>query len=175
MTPQTSPPLQPLDEGWIDWSFNQAVPAQRITVKDKWFRVDVTSRLLNDPIDSIDPADPNNPAVLPNRHAVLSTNVLNSVFQAVFFNSVTSLEEVYNLGPGTIGYPQESIRREDLTVTEPNILVTKEVCNETLYGSGTVCTNFSTLVDDGDTQDSYIYRVTLTNEAASVLVPRAPA
>ncbi|MBT8127795.1 MAG: isopeptide-forming domain-containing fimbrial protein, partial [Gammaproteobacteria bacterium] len=175
LSPQNSPPLQPLDEGWIDWSFNQAVPAERITVRDKWFRVNVTSRLLNDPIDPIDPANPNDPTVLPNRHAVLSTNVLNSVFQAVFFNSVTSSEEVYNLGPSTIGYPQEAVRREDLTITEPNILVTKEVCNETLYGAGTACSNFAALVDDGDTQDSYIYRVTLTNEAASVGAPRAPA
>jgi uncharacterized repeat protein (TIGR01451 family)/fimbrial isopeptide formation D2 family protein len=175
LAPQTSPPLQTLDEGWIDWSFNQAVPAERITVKDKWFRVNVTSRLLNDPVDPIDPADPNNAAVLPNRHALLSTNVLNSVFQAVFKNDVTGLEEVYDLGPGTIGYPQESIRREDLTITEPNILVTKEVCNETLNGVGTTCSNFATMVDDGDTQDSYIYRVTLTNEASSVSVPRAPA
>ena len=175
LSPQTSPPLQPLDEGWIDWSFNQAVPAERITVRDKWFRVNVTSRLLNDPIDPIDPANPNDPGVLPNRHAVPSTNVLNSVFQAVFYNDVTSSEETFNLGPSTIGYPQESIRREDLTITEPNILVTKEVCNETLYGAGTACSNFATLVDDGDTQDSYIYRVTLTNEAASAGAPRAPA
>ena len=143
LVPQTSPPLQPLDEGWIDWRFNQNVPAERITVRDQWFRVDVTSRLLNDPIDPIDPADPNNPGVVPNRHAVASTNVLNSVFQAVFFNDVTSAEEVYNLGPSTIGYPQESIRREDLTVTEPNILVTKQVCNETLYGAGTGRSNFA--------------------------------
>jgi len=175
LTPQTSPPLQPLDEGWIDWSFNQAIPAERITQRDKWFRVDVTARLLNDPVDPIDPADPNNAAVQPNRHAVISSNVLNSVFQAVFYNDVTKSEEVYDLGPGTIGYPQESVRREDLTITEPNILVTKEVCNETLYGAGTTCSNFATLVDDGDTQDSYIYRVTLANEAASVGVPRAPA
>ena len=38
--------LAALDEGWIDWRFNQAV---RITDKDKWFRVDVNTRLLNDP------------------------------------------------------------------------------------------------------------------------------
>ncbi|UCB54823.1 MAG: DUF11 domain-containing protein [Thiotrichales bacterium] len=172
LTPQTSPPLQPLDEGWIDWSFNQT---QRITVRDQWFRVDVTSRLLNDPIDAIDPADPNNPGVVPNRHAVASSNVLNSTFQAVFFNDILGIEQIFTLGPGTIGYPQESIRREDLTITEPNILVTKEVCNENLYGVGTGCTNFVPLADDGDTQDNYIYRVTLTNEASSVGVARAPA
>ena len=164
LTPQTSPPLNPLDEGWIDWSFNQAVPAERITVRDQWFEVNITSRLLNDPVDSI---------ALPNQHAAISTNILNSTFQAVFDNSGT--EEVFNLGQSTVGYPAQSVRRIDLTVTEPNILVTKEVCNETLYGSGTGCTNFTTLADDGDTQDSYIYRITLTNEATSSSVTRAPA
>ena len=164
LTPQTSPPLNPLDEGWIDWSFNQLVPSQRILVRDQWFEVNITSRLLNDPIDSIVP---------PNLHAAISTNILNSTFQAVFDNSGT--EEVFDLGQSTVGYPAQSVRRIDLTVTEPNILVTKEVCNETLYGSGTGCTNFTTLADDGDTQDSYIYRITLTNEATSSSVTRAPA
>jgi uncharacterized repeat protein (TIGR01451 family)/fimbrial isopeptide formation D2 family protein len=101
--------------------------------------------------------------------------VLNSTFQAVFFNDILGIEQIFTLGPGTIGYPQESIRREDLTITEPNILVTKEVCNEMLYGAGTGCTNFTTLADDGDTQDEYIYRVTLTNQAADIGTPRAPA
>lgn len=164
LNPQTSPPLNPLDEGWIDWSFNQVVPGERITVRDQWFEANITSRLLNDPVDSSTP---------PNLHAAISTNILNSTFQAVFDNSGT--EEVFNLGQSTVGYPAQAVRRIDLTVTEPNILVTKEVCNETLYGTGTACTNFTTLANDGDTQDSYLYRITLTNEATSSSVTRAPA
>jgi len=166
LTPQTNPPLQPLDEGWIDWSFNQDVVNERITVRDQWFNVDVTTRVLNDPVDS---------SAAPNQHAALSTNVLNSIFQAVFYNDVLGAEEVFNLGQGTIGYPQESVRRVDLTVTEPDISVVKEVCNETLYGTGTGCSNFVTLADDGDTQDSYIYRITLTNQASASGTVRAPA
>lgn len=158
--------LAPLDEGTIYWTFNRVVPGERITVRDEWFRVDMDSRLLNDPIDTV---------AAPNQHAALSTNILVSTFQAVFFNANTGLEEVYNLGPGTVGYPTEAVRRISLTVTEPRILVSKAVCNEALYGVGTACSNFVPLANDGDARNSYIYRVTLTNEASSASVARAPA
>ncbi|MDY6979774.1 MAG: SdrD B-like domain-containing protein [Pseudomonadota bacterium] len=159
-----NPPPAPLDEGNFDWTFNQNVPAERITVRDKWFQADATTRILNDALNS---------RTAPNLHAATSSNILVSTFEAVFSDAGT--EEVYTLGPSTVGYPQESVRRVDLTVTEPNILVTKEVCNENLYGTGTGCSNFVDSADDGDTQDSYIYRVTLTNEASSSGVDRAPA
>jgi large repetitive protein len=160
------PGLSPLDEGWIDWTFNQVVPDQRITERDHWFRVDVESRLLNDPVDQ---------RAAPNLHALLSTNILNSTFEAVFYNDILDAEELYSLGQGTVGYPQQAVRRIDLTVTEPNILLTKEVCNETLYGAGPACANWTTLADDGDAFHSYIYRITVTNEAESDGVTRAPA
>lgn len=160
------PTLAPLDEGWINWTFNDYPAYARILEMEKWFRVDMTSRILNDPIDTV---------AAPNQHAALSTNVLNSYFQAVFYNTTTNQEEVYNLGPGTVGYPNEAVRRISLTVTEPRILVAKAVCNEALYGVGTACSNFVPLANDGDARNSYIYRVTLTNEASSSGVARAPA
>ncbi|MDH5324987.1 MAG: hypothetical protein OEZ68_06810 [Gammaproteobacteria bacterium] len=166
LAPVATPPLLPLDEGWFTWSFNQDTVNERITVRDQWFDVNVTTRLLNDPVDD---------RSAPNQHAALSTNVLNSTFQAVFYNDVLGAEEVFNLGENTIGYPRESLRRVDLTVTEPLIAMVKEVCNETLYGVGTSCSNFVTLANDGDTQDSYIYRITLSNEAIASAVDRAPA
>ena len=162
------PGLAPLDEvagpDWMNWTFNP--PAQRITIKDQWFRADMTSRLLNDPIDT---------SAAPNQHAAPSTNVLNSYFQAIFDNDATVQLETYDLGPNTVGYPRESVRRFDLTVTEPRITVVKEVCNESLYGTGTSCSHFVPLADDGDAYNSYIYRITLTNEASSGGVQRAPA
>ncbi len=164
------PGLAPLDEvagpDWMNWTFNQAVPAERIMEKDHWFRVNMTSRLLNDPIDTSAP---------PNLHAAASTNILNSYFQAIFSNDTTGLEEIYNLGPSTVGYPRAEVRRIELTVTEPHITVVKEVCNESLYGTGTGCSHFVPLADDGDAYNSYIYRITLTNEASSGGVQRAPA
>ena len=161
-----NPPPAPLAEDWFDWTHNTVVPDQRITAKDHWFRVDVTTRLLNDPIDQRSP---------PNLHANLSTNVLASTFEAVFFNPLTDEEEVYDLSPSTFGYPPEFRRRVDLTVTEPLLIVEQEVCNETIYGAGPGCTNFVPLADDGDAFDTYIYRVTVSNEAVAGGVTRAPA
>ena len=161
-----NPPPEPLDEDWFDWTFNTVVPDERITEKDHWFRVDVTTRLLNDPIDTSD---------APNEHAAISTNVLTSTFDAIFFNQATDEEELYNLGPNTVGFPREVHRRVDLTVTEPHLIVTKEVCNETRYGAGPACSNFVPLADDGDAFDTYVYRVTVANEASSGGVTRAPA
>ena len=160
------PSPQPLDEGWFNWTFNQAVPAERITIKDEWFRVNVVNRILNDPI---------NVSAAPNQHAAQSRNVLSSNFQAVFFNPTTNSEELYDLGPNTVGYPREEVRRVDLTIQEPNLSIVKEVCNESLYGMGPGCSTFVPLADDGDAYNSYIYRLTLTNEASSNGVPHAPA
>jgi uncharacterized repeat protein (TIGR01451 family)/fimbrial isopeptide formation D2 family protein len=160
------PSLNALDEGWIDWTFNQVVPGQRITVKDHWFRVDMSSRFLNDPIDV---------SAAPNQHADPSTNTLNSTFQAVFFNDLTGMEDVYNLGSGTVGYPRVDVRQIEMTLTEPQITVVKEVCNEDLYGIGPSCSNFTALADDGDAYDNYLYRLTVTNAASSGGVAHAPA
>ena len=161
-----NPPPAPLDEGFFDWTFNTLVPGERIIERDHWFRVDISTRLLNDPLDASAP---------PNEHAAPTSNVMTSTFDAVFFNQATSEEELFNLGPNTVGFPREVHRRVDLTVTEPNLIVTKEVCNETRYGLGATCSNFVPLANDGDAFDTYIYRITVENEASSGGVPRAPA
>jgi uncharacterized repeat protein (TIGR01451 family) len=161
-----NPPPTALDDAFFDWTFNTVVPAERITEKDHWFRVDFATRLLNDPVDS--------PAV-PNQHAAVSTNILSSTFEAIFHNPLTGLEELFTLGPNTVGFPREVHRRVDLTVTEPRLTLVKEVCNESLYGAGPACSNFVPLADDGDAFDTYIYRVTVTNEATSGGAIRAPA
>lgn len=158
--------LAALNEGWIDWTFNQTVPTQRISERDHWFRVNLTTRFLNDALDA---------SSAPNLHAAASTNILNSTFQAVFYNDTTSQEELYDLGQNTVGYPQQSVRRIDMTITEPRLTVVKEVCNETLYGVGAACSNFVALADDGDAYNSYVYRLRITNEASSGGVARAPA
>jgi len=161
-----NPPPEPLDEDWFDWTFNRIEPEERIEEKDHWFRVDVSTRLLNDPADDSD---------TPNEHAAASTNVLTSTFDAIFFNQATDEEELYELGPDTVGFPREVHRRVDLTVTEPRLIVTKEVCNETRYGAGPACSNFVALADDGDAYDTYVYRVTVANQGSSAGVSRAPA
>jgi uncharacterized repeat protein (TIGR01451 family) len=163
---QLNPPPLPLSEDWFDWTFNTVVPAERITEKDHWFRVDVKTRLLNDPVDV---------RGSPNEHAEQSRNVLTSTFDAVFFNPLTNQEELYTLGPSTVGYPPAFRRRVDLTVTEPRLTLVKEVCNETIYGVGPACGNFVTLADDGDAFDTYVYRITVSNEGQAGGITRAPA
>ena len=160
---RTPAPLNPLNEGWVTWFFNAGQP---ITEIDHWFRRDMTTRLLNDPV---------NTSGDPNRHAALSTNTLNSTFDAIFRDDTTGLNVTHTLGSGTVGYPRVEVRQISLTATEPQITVVKEVCNESLYGIGTACSRFVPLADDGDAYDSYIYRLTVTNEASSSGVQRAPA
>ena len=161
-------PGAPIAEGQFSWSFNRT-SVERIEVADEWFVVDTTTRFLNKAIDQ---------RLAPNFHAANSNNVLTSDFDAIFMNNNTPfpLQETYTLGPSTVGYPIEAIRRVDLTVTEPSITVVKEVCNESLYGLGPIlCNNFVPLADDGDAYNDYLYRITLTNEASHDGVQRAPA
>ena len=166
LIPQTNPPLNPLDEGWIDWTFNPVLPlSNRIMQRDEWFRVNATTRILNSPL---------NVRAVPNVHAAPSINVLNSTFEAVFADT-NGVEQIFLLGPTTIGYPLPPIRTVTQTVTEPLVTVVKTVCNETLYGIGPACSNFVPLAANGDTFDTYVYRVVVGNAATTGGVPRAPA
>jgi len=74
-------------------------------------------------------------------------------------------------------YPPVGEREVSLTVTEPEITVVKEVCNESLSGTGggPGCTPWVTAANNGDALNDYIYRLTVTNEASSSGVARAPA
>ncbi|MBN2428043.1 MAG: DUF11 domain-containing protein [Deltaproteobacteria bacterium] len=160
-------PGAPITEGQFDWRFN--VPdSQQIKVADEWFVVDTTTRLLNKEIDQ---------RLAPNLHAANSHNILTSDFDATFMNNNTGAVEMYTLGPSTVGYPEEAIRRVDLTVTEPYLTLEKQVCNESLSttGTGSNCTPFVDLADNGDAYNDYVYRIVVTNEASSDGVQRAPA
>ncbi|MCG6939587.1 MAG: DUF11 domain-containing protein [Gammaproteobacteria bacterium] len=162
----------PLDETDIDWQFNAAI--NPITTKDQFFRVDLKTRILNDPVDS---------SAAPNSHSAISTNIGRTSFNAHFQSAnVAGVPQPPLFIPvsdtlGIPGYPLESVRRVDLTVTEPNITITKQVCNETRNGFGPGCNGgvFADLVNDGDTTDSYIFKITLTNEVSASGVARAPA
>ncbi len=159
-----TPPTQyDMAEGTLYWTFNETSPY--ITQRDEWFEVDVRTRLLNDPIDS---------SAAPNQHADLSTNTLTSTFDVVFLVGDPAQFTV-PYGPGMSVYPPVGDRQVDLTVTEPEITVVKEVCNETLYGAGPGCGNWVVAANDGDALNTYIYRLTVTNEASNSGVTRAPA
>ncbi|MEJ2157423.1 MAG: isopeptide-forming domain-containing fimbrial protein [Desulfobacteraceae bacterium] len=159
-----TPPTQyDMAEGTLYWTFNDA--GSYITTIEQWFELDVTARLLNDPIDT---------SAAPNQHAAGSTNTLTSTFDVVFLVGDPD-EFTVPYGPSMSVYPPLSGRQVSLTVTEPSITVVKEVCNETLYGSGPTCTNWVAAADDGDALNTYLYRLTVTNEASNSGVTRAPA
>lgn len=160
-----------LDEDDITWEFGPpGVPTTNgVTSKDEWFRVDLTTRILNDGVDI---------STGINQHGFTSTNVARATFTAVF--DTISIDVYENRLPLAIpGFPPLTDRTIDLTVTEPNISVTKQVCNETLQASnGFDCIaddRFTDAVNDGDTNDSYIYRISLTNVASVSGPQRAPA
>ena len=55
------------------------------------------------------------------------------------------------------------------------MLLRRKFVTRRTYGIGPACSNFLPLVDDGDAFDTYVFRVTVTNEAAANGVARAPA
>jgi len=165
-----------LNETDIEWAFNvvgEGSPG--ITKKDKWFETTVRTRLLNDAVDDS--------AAGPNTHAATSRDTARASFIAQFDTGTGTVDIPVseNEMPPIPGFPVIGVRQVDMTVTEPNIIITKQVCNETLAAAASqdcIANNrFADEVDDGDTNDSYIYRVTLMNEASggSPVTARAPA
>ena len=146
----------------IIWRFNET---QRIDQLDEWFEASFTTRLLNNPIDVV---------AAPNEHAANGNNLLVSDFTAIFADE-NGDEQPYRLSPSAVGYPNEPIRREDVTITEPFLELVKEVCDETRFGVGPTCGNWTTDGDGGDAFHSYLYRITVTNRAADDGIARSPA
>ncbi len=145
--------LNPLDETNISWTFDPFT-------SDETFSVDLVTRTLNDQL---------NASLAPNLHAANRTDILDATFDVDFGGTVISF------GPATPGYPPVNLRRQRVRVIEPNLIVVKQVCNESINGIGPACTTFLPLVNDGDTNDDYIYRISITNEATFGGFERAPA
>ena len=158
-TPTVTTPAT-LGYGNVTWAFNPSTSP--ITTKGEWFKADVATRLMN---------DAQNASAPPNQQAALSTNIALASFQAVFDTTTIDVTPT----AGVPGYPAQAVRQVVNTVTEPNLQVTKEVCNETLHGTYPNCSNWTTLANDGDTDDTYIYRIRVHNQASSGGVERAPA
>ncbi len=176
-TPPPNPPVQPpllpnqLAQGTVTWTFNVPDTGRpddnKLVVRDKFFNTNITTRIMNEPLDN---------SVLPNRHNQLSRNVLNTEFSADFVDT-SGNPGVFVFDQSITGYPVESLRRYDLTITEPNLVITKDVCNETLAGGAGLCAagDFVDFVNSGDTEDFYVYRIRIENVATAPGASRAPA
>ncbi|WP_334078683.1 isopeptide-forming domain-containing fimbrial protein [Microbulbifer sp. M83] len=141
-----------------------------IDVRNRWFLTDLTSRFLNDPVDTV---------AAPNEHAAVSTDFARSAFAAVFetggVRETVIVDNAAGVPADIPGYPTEDEWRVDLTISEPFIEVEKQVCNEAIYGLGTSCSNFVDLTDEGHRDQTYIFRLTVTNRQSDAGVNRAPA
>ena len=146
--------LNPLtEEASISWLFNPFAT-------DETFSVDLVTRSMNNAL---------NASAAPNVHATARTDTVDASFDVDFGGSIFTFDNT------TPGYPPVNLRQANITITEPNLIVTKEVCNESLNGVGPTCSSFLPLVNDGSTNHDYIYRIRITNEAANGGFPRAPA
>ena len=160
--------INQLDQGTVTWTFNVPIGAgNKLSVPDKIFDTNITTRILNEPLDTL--------ATLPNQHNQISRNVLNTTFSADYEDSLGN-PGVFVFGPNTTGYPTEDLRRYDLIISEPNLVITKDVCNETLAGGPGMCApgDFADFVNTGDTEDMYVYRIRLEN-VTTAGITRAPA
>jgi len=110
---------------------------------------------------------------LPNLHGNVSTNIARTSFDAIFNSASGNLTINVDDAAGIPGYPVPAVRTVNQIEVEPNLIVTKQVCNESLNGPGTGCSIFADTISDGDTNDSYIYRITLENQASAPV--RSPA
>ncbi len=148
----------PLSEIDLQWRF-----VDTINVRNRWFLADMTTRLLNDPVDTV---------AAPNQHAAVSTDYARAVFTAVYDTESIVID---NSGgrPNIPGYPEEADWREDLTVAEPEFEIEKLVCNETTSGG---CASDSDFADnaEGTRFDTFIYKITVSNRTSDSGVPRAP-
>ncbi|MGL6161793.1 isopeptide-forming domain-containing fimbrial protein [Microbulbifer sp.] len=165
-----------LDETDLDWIFGQG--SDRIQVKDQWLRTGMTTRLLNDQPDTVSD---------PNRQGNSSIDVGRAYFLAIFDSDGERVDIQVNDGVATVdgqqsdipGYPPESDRTVELTVTEPELEILKEVCNENLYdcdpnaAQGT--DGWTDLTDEGHKDQTYLFRIIVSNRAAGNGADRAPA
>lgn len=158
-------PVAALSETGFRWDLDPI--ATNIGSISETFIADVTFRTANDEVNS---------SAAPNQHGAAVINEANARFD-VFFPD-TGATQSFNETSG--GYPPQEDRQASITILEPNVTLTKEVCNESLSinanpaNSGANCTPFAAQVS-GDSDDTFIYRLQLTNENTSGGFQRAPA
>lgn len=156
-----------LAETGLAWRLN---PIVAVGNTEESFIARVRTRTLNDPV---------NTSAAPNLHAAARQDSANVRFDVLFTATGTTI----TFDETTVGYPPLALRSATLNVTEPNVTITKEICNESISiaanpaNSGTSCQPFVALptLVSGDSDDQFIYRLTVANEAAASGFARAPA
>ncbi len=156
-------PVAALSETGFRWDLNPI--ATNTGSISETFIADVTFRTANDPVNNVPAGDP------PNQHGTQIIDEANARFE-VFFPD-TGSTQTFNETSG--GYPPTSDRQAAINIIEPSVTLTKEVCNESeSIDTGANCAPFVTLAP-GESDDTFIYRLRLTNEDTAAGFQRAPA
>jgi uncharacterized repeat protein (TIGR01451 family) len=158
-----------VQETAIAWRLN-TITAPADLSSEQSFIANMVYRNLNDPV---------NTRAAPNVHNAARIDESNVRFDVVFTATGTRI----TFDENSAGYPPAGVREERVFITEPNVTITKAICNESLSvnsnpaNSGENCQPFVALpaVAIGDSDDNFIYRITVNNEAAAGGRARAPA
>ncbi|MBN1379186.1 MAG: DUF11 domain-containing protein [Gammaproteobacteria bacterium] len=158
-----------VQETAIAWRLNTITAPADLSSEQSFF-ANLVYRNLNDQVNS---------SAAPNVHNAARIDESNVRFDVVFTATGTRI----TFDENSAGYPPASVREERVYITEPNVTLNKAVCNESISiannaaNSGANCTPFIELpaMANGDSDDNYIYRITVNNEAAASGRARAPA
>ncbi|WP_323845286.1 hypothetical protein [Microbulbifer magnicolonia] len=146
------------------------VLAAPINIRDYWFLTDLTTRILNDTADSVGS---------PNTHGAISTDYGRAAFTAIFeledgTQIPVSVDNAAGVPANIPGYPPVSDWQVDLRITEPELTIVKEVCNESLYGcdpdAAQNTDGWTDLTEEGHRDQTYLFRIIVRNNTG-----RAPA
>lgn len=150
------------------WSITDPIPGSAGT--DQIFTASLVNRTLNDALNS---------RAAPNLHSQSSVFETDASF-IVNYQDTTGATQSQPFDFQTSNYPASRFRNVSLTVTEPLIEITRAVCNQTLAPGGVcgpgdfVATDATTPVI-GDSDDTFIYRLTISNQPAADGIDRASA
>lgn len=163
-----------LDETGFVWTLSD-IDTAAVATPQVTFTANARYRVLNDPANS----------AAPNIHGAVRTDEANARFNVFFPNDPADPGDDLNIlfDENTAGYPSVTDRTIDVTITEPNVTITKEICNESVSiannpaNAGANCQPFVASPPNmsGDSDDTFIYRLTVSNEASAGGVARAPA
>ncbi len=185
ISPSGFMPGSELTDGDLSWAFS----GTEITIKDRWFLANLTTRMRNTDADQVAGSNVHGDRSVDYGRSDFSVrfemedgtpvgtpdNVSNS---ACFKQNDEWENPVFGSGqscnPDYPGYPQWQDWTAQTQITEPRLSVTKEVCNlSEAAGDVNGCSWAESA--EGSKFDDFVYRLTVANEAAAEGINRAPA
>ncbi|WP_020413195.1 isopeptide-forming domain-containing fimbrial protein [Microbulbifer variabilis] len=168
ITSFTSTPGTLLSDSGLKWNVSDG-SSYAVDKRGQWFLANMTTRLLNKDEDAVSG---------PTIHGDTSTDYGRARFTAYFKSGTgTSTTEQITIDNSSCsknascnteypGYPQWQDWTAELTVTEPNLNISKKVCNfSQVNGNINNCSWEDTV--SGSKFDDFVYRITVENNQAA--------